>query len=118
MSARRAARPAVAEMHGATALPRKSGELVFHDEWERRAFAMAVSLAEQGLFDWSEFQAQLIAAVAEAERGNPRNPSRGYYESWLVSLERLLERKRLLDEADARRAGSREPVDSSPASAG
>jgi len=79
------------------ALPRKSGELVFHDDWERRAFGLAVSLAEQGLFEWREFQQQLIAAVAEAERDDPEHPTRGYYESWLVSLERLLAKKRLLE---------------------
>ena len=97
MTAERAARPDIAEMGGTSALPRKSGELVFHDDWERRAFALAVSLAEQGLFEWSEFQQQLIAAVAEAERDNPQHPTRGYYESWLVSLERLLARKHLLE---------------------
>jgi nitrile hydratase accessory protein len=96
VSAERHARPDIAEMAHA-GLPRKSGELVFHDDWERRAFALAVSLAEQGLFEWSEFQQQLIAAVAEAERGDPQRPSRGYYESWLVSLERLLARKQLLE---------------------
>ena len=95
MSAERPARPAIAEMARA-ALPRKSGELVFHDDWERRAFALAVSLAEQGLFEWREFQQQLIAAVSEAEGGDPLHPTRGYYESWLVSLERLLTEKRLL----------------------
>jgi nitrile hydratase accessory protein len=78
------------------ALPRKSGELVFHDDWERRAFALAVSLADGGTLDWSEFQRELIDSVREAERDDPRHPSRGYYESWLVSLERLLEKKRLL----------------------
>lgn len=95
MSDERRARPDVAEM-GDAPLPRKSGELVFHDEWERRAFALAVSLAEQGLFEWQEFQHQLIVSVGEAERSDPQRPSRGYYESWLVSLERLLEKKRLL----------------------
>ena len=97
MSGERQARSDVAEMARA-ALPRKSGELVFHDDWERRAFALAVSLAEQGLFEWQEFQRQLIAAVGEAERGDAQHPTRGYYESWLVSLERLLERKRLLED--------------------
>ena len=97
MSAERRARPDVAEM-GLAALPRKSGELVFHDDWERRAFALAVSLAEQGLFEWQEFQRQLIAAVGEAEHGDAQHPTRGYYESWLVSLERLLERTRLLED--------------------
>ena len=96
MSTERHARPEVAEMARA-ALPRKSGELVFHDDWERRAFALAVSLAEQGLFEWREFQRELIAAVAEAERDDSDNPTRGYYESWLVSLERLLATKQLLE---------------------
>lgn len=89
-------RPDIAEMAGAYALPRKSGEMVFHDDWERRAFAIAVSLADQGQFEWSEFQQQLITCIAEAEQGDPQNPSRGYYESWLVSLETVLRRKQLL----------------------
>lgn len=97
MSAERLASSDIAEMQAA-ALPRKSGEMVFHDEWERRAFSMAVSLAEQGIYDWSEFQEQLIIAVAEAEQADPKNPTRGYYESWLVALEALLKKKKLLDE--------------------
>jgi nitrile hydratase accessory protein len=88
-------------MAGAYALPRKSGELVFHDEWERRAFAIAVSLAGQGQFEWSEFQQELIQSIAKSEQGHPQNPGRGYYESWLAALEALLRRKRLLgDRAD------------------
>jgi nitrile hydratase accessory protein len=97
MSDERHARPDIAEMGGESSLPRKSGELVFHDDWERRAFALAVGLAEQGMFDWKEFQQQLIESVSEAERSDPKHPSRGYYESWLVSLERLLEKKQLLN---------------------
>jgi nitrile hydratase accessory protein len=96
MSEERTARPQIAEMPGVASLPRKSGEMVFHDDWERRAFAIAVSLAERGLYDWSEFQQQLINAVAEAERDDPLNPSRGYYESWLASLEALLKTKELI----------------------
>jgi nitrile hydratase accessory protein len=96
VSAERYARAEVAEMARA-ALPRKSGELLFNDDWERRAFALAVSLAEQGLFEWQAFQKELIASVGEAERDDPQHPTRGYYESWLVSLERLLERKQLLE---------------------
>jgi nitrile hydratase accessory protein len=83
-------------MAGTYALPRKSGELVFHEEWERRAFAIAVSLAEQGQFVWSEFQQELIESIATSEQGDPQNPSRGYYESWLAALEALLRRKLLL----------------------
>jgi nitrile hydratase accessory protein len=89
----RGVRPEIAGMPGAASLPRSSGELVFHADWERRAFAMAVSLAGQGVFDWAEFQRELIAAVAEAEADDPRHPARSYYESWLVALERLLVRQ-------------------------
>lgn len=96
MSEERIARPDIAEMEGAASLPRKSGEMVFHDDWERQAFAIAVSLADQGIFSWSEFQQHLIESAAEAEREDVPNPSRGYYESWLVALERLLEKKGLL----------------------
>jgi nitrile hydratase accessory protein len=92
----RVARPEIAEMQAEMALPRQSGEMVFHNDWERKAFAIAVDLAEQGVFEWSEFQQALIEAIADAERDDPHNPSRGYYESWLVALENLLEEKRLL----------------------
>ena len=100
MTEPRLTRPEVAEMNGPHALPRKSGELVFHDDWERRAFAIAVSLADRGQLEWPEFQRELIQAIAEAERADPLHPSRGYYESWLVSLESLLEKKGLTRAAD------------------
>ena len=95
MSEQRLASSAIAEMSGTCALPRQSGELVFNDDWERRAFAIAVRLAERGHFAWREFQQQLIESIAEAEQRDPQNPSRDYYESWLVSLEALLRRKGL-----------------------
>ena len=90
MAVDREAREEIAEMPGRSALPRKSGEMVFHNEWERRAFAIAVSLTEQGYIQWPQFQQRLIDAIAEAECNDPQHPSRGYYESWLVSLEKLL----------------------------
>ncbi|MBN4053749.1 nitrile hydratase accessory protein [Haliea sp. AH-315-K21] len=93
MNEERIAKPEIAEMNGAATLPRKNGEMVFHDDWERKSFAIAVSLANQGLFDWAEFQRELISSIKDAEGDNPLHPSRGYFESWLVSLENLLEKK-------------------------
>jgi nitrile hydratase accessory protein len=101
MNAARIAKPQIAEMEDRPALPRRSGELVFHDEWERRAFAIAVSLAEQGRFEWSDFQRRLIEAVAVAEGSDPLHPSRGYYESWLAALEAVLDEKQLLEKRSA-----------------
>jgi nitrile hydratase accessory protein len=97
VTAQRDTRPDIVEMPSGASLPRKSGELVFHDDWERQAFAIAVSLAERGVYQWSEFQQQLIAAIADAEREDPLHPSRGYYESWLVALEKLLAEKSVVE---------------------
>jgi nitrile hydratase accessory protein len=93
MSEERIAKPEIAEMNGSASLPRKNGEMVFHDDWERKSFAIAVSLANQGLYEWEEFQSELITAIKDAEGDNPYHPSRGYFESWLVSLESLLDKK-------------------------
>jgi nitrile hydratase accessory protein len=89
--------PKIAEMQGPSSLPRRSGELVFHDPWERKVFAMAVALCEQGFFTWDEFRDHLIAEIAETERAaglktlTSALPS--YYESWLAAFENLLREK-------------------------
>ena len=90
--------PAIAEMRELAALPRKSGELVFHHDWERRAFALAVALCEQGHYEWSEFRKHLTASIdASSEMPDSPDPEApGYYEHWLESLERTLTDKNLL----------------------
>ena len=91
------AREDIAIMPGKSALPRRSGEMVFQDEWEKRAFALAVSLCEQGYYAWEEFQAQLIKQIDSANE-DPENPdpaAPGYYEHWLAALETLLTNKGL-----------------------
>jgi len=87
-------------MAGTQALPRSSGELVFHDEWERRAFAMAVALCEQGHYPWEAFRDHLIAEI-NAVGGAPQladADAPGYYEHWLASLEKVLDECGLLDD--------------------
>lgn len=87
----------IANMSGATALPRKSGELVFHDQWERRIFALAVALCERGLYTWDEFRDHLIAEIAAAEQEKDTDathtPEPDYYKSWLAAFEKLLAKK-------------------------
>ena len=79
-------------MSGMEALPRRSGELAFHDEWERRVFALGVALCEQGEFDWDDFRRHLISSIAASgetpETAKPDAP--GYYEHWLTALEKTL----------------------------
>lgn len=56
-----------AEPAGPLAPPRKSGELVFETPWEARVFGIAVSLCEQGLYQWDEFRRCLIAEIQDWE---------------------------------------------------
>lgn len=87
----------IADMEGDTALPRRSGELVFQDPWEGEAFAMAVALCERGEYPWSDFQSHLIAQIAAAEQKQLPPESRPtYYECWLAALEALLLEKQVL----------------------
>jgi len=90
----------VADMEGAAALPRTSGELIFQAPWEGEAFALAVALCERGTYPWSDFQGHLIAAIATADgRQLPPETQPTYYEHWLTALEALLIEKRILSKA-------------------
>src|SRR5262249_60775979 len=99
----RRADPRIAEMNGAAALPRKSGELVFHDPWERKVFALAVALCEQGLYQWDEFRDRLIAEIAAAAAGNTGDlfsPPPGYFEHLLPALQKLVPAQGVLTPAE------------------
>ena len=89
-------------MSGREALPRRSGELAFHDEWERRVFALAVALCEQGRFDWDDFRRHLVSSIAAcgetSESPDPRAP--GYYEHWLTALGKTLAERGMVVCAD------------------
>jgi len=51
-------------------------------------------MSHEACFEWREFQAQLIAEIAHAER---EGESTSYYERWLHAFEQLLADKGLLD---------------------
>ena len=87
----------------ATALPRSNGELVFAEPWESRAFGMAAALADSGVFGWSDFQAGLIAAIADRERRHDAPSVYVYYERWLTALESLVVARGLIAQDDIER---------------
>ena len=70
-------------------IPRDRGEPVFREPWEARAFALAVSLHERGVFTWPEWAQALGAQIAAA----PADDDSHYYGHWLSALERLLANK-------------------------
>lgn len=68
-------------------------EPVFNEPWEAQAFAMAVSLEAKHVFTWSEWAEALGREIK-------MQGARSYYECWLAALEKLVEEKRLMSEAE------------------
>ena len=74
---------------------------VFDAEWQRRAFGLAVALAEFGHYDWADFQQQLIAAIGRWEEAPPDERARwAYYERWVEALGTLVRERGLLEGGD------------------
>src|SRR5918999_236002 len=83
----------IADMAGASSLPRKNGELVFDAAWEARVFGMTISMHERQLFAWNEFRDELIEEIAATDREGSDST---YYERWLEAFEHLLVEKGFL----------------------
>jgi nitrile hydratase accessory protein len=104
----------IANMQGATALPRKNGELIFSEPWEGRVFAMAIALHGEGAYPWEEFRTRLIAEVYSADCKS--DPAPDYYEHWLAAFENLLLKKGIMTREEFERrkvefaSGEREEV--------
>jgi nitrile hydratase accessory protein len=88
------------EIEGPAAPPRSNGELVFAEPWESRAFGLAVTLYDAGLFEWSQFQAALIAQIAAWERGHEAGECFSYYRCWLAALESVVAKAGLVTSSE------------------
>ena len=75
-----------------------NGEVVFDAPWQGRVFGMARVLCQAGHDSWDEFRDCLIDAVADWDRDGKDEYS--YYDHFLIALETLLVRKRLVDAGD------------------
>lgn len=76
----------VSDMSGDAALPRKNGELVFHEPWEGRAFGIAVAMNQCGVYGWADFRDKLVEAI-DADESNEGPAS--YYQRWVRALEQI-----------------------------
>ena len=76
------------------AIPRAENGAVFPAPWAARAFALAVSLNECGLFRWSEWAGLLGAELGRARPAHAADPDQ-YWRAWLSALESMMERKGL-----------------------
>ena len=91
MSAVEATRAALAGIHS---IPRDPEGPVFPAPWAARAFALAVTLNERGVFSWTEWSETLSATVSRMADDNPADPE-AYWRAWLASLEELLGGKQI-----------------------
>lgn len=81
-------------MHGLGPIDPEENEPVFHDEWERRMFAVMIAVFGGGNYNVDEFRHGI-------ERMHPVDYlGTSYYEHWLASVERLLIEKGVLTEAE------------------
>jgi len=83
-------------------LPRdEEGGPVFREPWEAQAFAMAMAmaLAERGVFTWQEWAATLAGEIARAQAAGDPDTGETYYHHWLAALERIVTAKGLTSEA-------------------
>ena len=79
------------------AAARLDPDRVFSAPWEARAFAIAVKLADAGIFTWDEFREHLIEEVGESDRARKQGAqgAEQYDQHFLRALEHLLESKGL-----------------------
>jgi nitrile hydratase accessory protein len=71
----------------------------FDEEWQRRAFGLAVALSEFGHYSWEEFQRQLIDSIGSWQ--DAPSDVRGrweYYEHWVGALAAVVREHGLLEE--------------------
>jgi len=89
LTPRQAMRAAVA----VPGVPRDEDGPVFREPWEARAFAMALSLHEAGVFTWVEWAEALGAEIKRAQAAGDPDTGETYYSHWLATLERLVAAK-------------------------
>lgn len=68
-------------------MPTHEDEPVFREPWEAQAFALAVTLNENGVFTWSEWAKFLSSELRSAD---PLPDGSDYYFHWLTALQKLM----------------------------
>jgi nitrile hydratase accessory protein len=71
----------------------------FDEDWQRRAFGLAVALAEFGHYRWDDFQQALIAAIGSWQEAPTNTRGRWeYYEHWVTALHNVVQQHGLFDD--------------------
>lgn len=70
-------------------LPEGADEIVFAEPWQAQAFALAVGLADRGVFTWAEWTRAFGEELARARAEGQEDTAPIYFELWLAALEKL-----------------------------
>jgi nitrile hydratase accessory protein len=70
-------------------------EAVFAQPWQAQAFALTVSLHQQGVFTWPEWAEALSEAIATAQAHGDADEGDTYYVHWVTALQTMVQRKGL-----------------------
>lgn len=62
----------------------------FEEEWQRRAFGLAVALSEFGHYSWDDFQSELIREIGEWQNSGAATGPWEYYDHWVHALQRVI----------------------------
>ena len=70
-------------------LPVDEAGPVFKAPWQAQAFALVVSLQQQGVFSWQEWAEELGSSIERARSEGDHDLGDTYYEHWLAALEKI-----------------------------
>ncbi len=68
---------------------------VFDEPWQAQAFAIALSLQQDGVFTWGEWAETLGDEINKARAAGDPDDGSTYYHHWMATLERLVHEKEL-----------------------
>jgi nitrile hydratase accessory protein len=84
---------AIPDLTGLPGLPLDDGEPVFREPWQAHAFAMTLSLHQQGVFTWVEWADALARQIQAAQAAGDADLGDTYYRHWIAALESLVAAK-------------------------
>ena len=77
----------------------EDGEPVFAEPWQAQAFALVVTLHDQGVFTWSEWAEALSREIHDRGKSPESHGDlqADYYHRWLAALEALMAERGIVD---------------------
>ena len=91
------------DLESLPSLPRDDDGPVFREPWEAQAFALTLTLYQEGHFTWGEWAEHLGAEIAAARDRGEDDLGDTYYEYWVAALEKLVAGKGILTGDDINR---------------